>query len=135
MRYVSPQKPVKIGLFPCVLLGQFGGVVPNPIVDASNDTVDGRNPAPPKKPWNGLIPCTNQQTVVSPWFLRWRRVSSMHGSVSCQNLLAPCCDSPASWEALSWAHLEGPWSYENPCKHLRKAATNARPCKQQTHHR
>ena len=31
--------------------------------------MDGLNPAPPKEPWNGLIPCKYQQTVVSHGFL------------------------------------------------------------------
>ena len=31
--------------------------------------MDGQNPAPPKKPWNGLIPCKYQQTLVSHSFL------------------------------------------------------------------
>ena len=34
--------------------------------------------APPKKPWNGLIPCKHQQTVVSRGFLGGCRISSIN---------------------------------------------------------
>ena len=34
-----------------------------------NHTVDGRNPAPPKKSWNDDVPCKYQQTMVFHGFL------------------------------------------------------------------
>ena len=40
-------------------------------------TVDGRNPAPPKKPWNADSPVSTNQ----PWFpmvSKWCRISSIH---------------------------------------------------------
>ena len=40
---------------------------------AFDHTADARNPAPPKKPWNGLI-CVNTN---KQWFLRLRRISSI----------------------------------------------------------
>ena len=36
---------------------------------SSKHTVDGQNSAPPKKPWDGVVPCKYQQTIVSHGFL------------------------------------------------------------------
>ena len=51
------------------------------VVYLRGDTVDGRNPAPPTKPWNYVFPVNSN----AQWFLmvsKWCRISSIHSMVS-----------------------------------------------------
>ena len=50
-------------------------------------TVDGRNPAPPKKPWNDDSPVnTNKQWF--PMVSKWCRVFSIHSITTCSAVVA-----------------------------------------------
>ena len=61
---LSLRSPVQMSLFLSPVFPASHSP-PSPPVLRVNPTVDGRNPAPPTKPWNGLIPCKYQQTAVS----------------------------------------------------------------------
>ena len=55
----SPEAP---SWFSNLAMGTHGGIGP---------TTDGRNPAPPKKPWNVDSPVNTNKQWCQPWLLKW----------------------------------------------------------------